>query len=439
MRKKIAVVALNEAFKRSWIDTGILNELSEVQDISLFTCFDNNYKIPNIDLRKFIEPNSLKQVTLLKNMVWIAYRNRCISFKFNLTRWYLSNFYWYQKKMPVISRFKYFIRQVYLFLRKVFVENKLSFFYFVPFKKFVIKIMLNQFNGTIELERLFSKFDLVIFHSCTLEKEFPLIQQSLKNSKTQTLMVLESWDNLTSKQIFLFKPNYIGVVGQLDVSNAMRIHGFEQTQIFQVGLPKFEILKRFKYDIERKSDLKTILYVGFFLPHDEINLLNQLQITLGNFDENFQILYRPHPGAKKRLFVEQLDPRVHTTRRWSSTELPPLNSEYMSEVLFADVVIGPPTTFLLECMLIGVPTLIDLTNDGIHRTTSSNSAKNYLHISQFVSMLDQITFRSIDHLRDLIFNSFGDRNHLISVLDSIVYQDELTYAMRLDKIINSIL
>jgi hypothetical protein len=439
VQKRIAVVALNDTFKRSWIDTGILHELSESQDISLFTCFDNSYEIPNVDLRKFLDANSIKRVTLLKNMVWIAYRNRCISFKFNLTRWYLSNFYWYQKKMPRILRFKFFIRQMYLFLHKFFLENKLSIFYFTPFKKFFIRIMLYRFKGTLELEKLFSEFDLVIFHSCTLEKEFPLIQQSLKKSNTKTLMVLESWDNLTSKQIFLFKPDYIGVIGQLDVINAMRIHGFEQHQIFQVGLPKFEILRKFKYNVERKAYSKTILYVGFFLPHDEIRLLNQLQKTLDSLDENFQILYRPHPGAKKRLLMTQLDPRVQITRKWGSTELPPLNNDYMSEVLDADVVIGPPTTFLLESMLIGVPSLIDLTNDGIHRTTSSNSAKNYLHIMQFVSMLDQITFRSADQIPNLIFNSPVDRKYLASALDSIVYQDELTYAMRLIKIINSIL
>ena len=128
MQKKIAVVALNNAFKRSWIDTGILHELSESQDISLFTCFDNSYEMPNVDLRKFLDANTIKRVTLLKNMVWIAYRNRCISFKFNLTRWYLSNFYWYQKKMPRILRFKFFIRRMYLFLHKFFLENKLSIF-----------------------------------------------------------------------------------------------------------------------------------------------------------------------------------------------------------------------------------------------------------------------------------------------------------------------
>ena len=252
-------------------------------------------------------------------------------------------------------------------------------------------------------------------------------------------MVLESWDNLTSKQIFLFKPNYIGVIGQLDVINAMRIHGFEQNQIFQVGLPKFEILKKFQYNVGQKLHSKKILYVGFFLPHDEISLLNLLQKNLDSLDENFQILYRPHPGAKKRLFMTQLDPRVQITRKWTGTELPPLDNDYMSDVLDADVVIGPPTTFLLETMLIGIPTLIDLTNDGIHRTTSSNSAKNYLHIKQFVSMLDKITFRNTDQIRDLIFNTPVDRKYLTSALDSIIYQDELTYAMRLNKIINLIL
>lgn len=439
MGKKIAIVALNNTFERSWIKTGILKELRESHSISVYTCFDNNYEFENVNLREFIHPNSLKHVTLLKNLVWIAFRNKCISFKFNLTRWYISNFYWYQKKMPVIARFKFFTKQIFSYLYKTLIENKLSFFYLIPFKKIIIRVLLRRFKGLTEVEQLFSNYDLVIFHSCTLEKEFPLIQRSLKNSKTRTFMVLESWDNLTSKQIFLFKPNYIGVIGQLDVENAIRIHGFKQNQIFQVGLPKFEVLKRFHYGNERKNKTKTILYVGFFLPHDEISLLNQLQETLYKLYDNFQIMYRPHPGAKNRLLGEQLNPRVQITRKWNSTELPPLDSDYMSEVLAADLVIGPPTTFLLESMLIGIPTFIDLTNDKIHRTTSANSAKNYLHISQFVSKLDQITFENIDELLELISNSYVDRNYITSALESIVRQDNFSYATRLNKVIESIL
>ena len=54
-------------------------------------------------------------------------------------------------------------------------------------------------------------------------------------------------------------------------------------------------------------------------------------------------------------------------------------------------------------------------------------------------MLDKITFRNTDQIRDLIFNTPVDRKYLTSALDSIIYQDELTYAMRLNKIINLIL
>jgi len=437
--KKIAVIALNNTFNRSWISTGILKELSQHYEISVFTAFESEINNEDISLKKFIKAKNLNQVTFLKNVAWIAYRNRCISFKFTLTRWYLSNFYWYQKKLPKILRFKFFIKQTINYFRKALIENKLSIFYFFPFKKLIFKILLLKLREEPAIKNLLAEFDLVIFHSCTLEKEFPIILKSIQNSKTKSLMVLESWDNLTSKQIFLVKPNYIGVIGLLDVKNAIDIHGFKEEQIFQVGLPKFEILKKFDYKIQRNSTLKTILYVGFFLPHDEITLLNKLQKMLVDENRSIKILYRPHPGAKSRLFKQDLDPNIQITKKWVNTELPPLDAEYMADVLTADVVIGPPTTFLLETMLIGIPTLIDLTNDKVHRTTSANCAKNYLHIKQFVSLFHQNSFDNVENLKLLLDNFDDERDYLMkNKLKDIVYQDEESYGARLSHIIESI-
>jgi hypothetical protein len=74
--KKIAVIALNNTFNRSWISTGILKELSQHYEISVFTTFESEINNENINLKKLIKAKNLNQVTFLKNVAWIAYRNR---------------------------------------------------------------------------------------------------------------------------------------------------------------------------------------------------------------------------------------------------------------------------------------------------------------------------------------------------------------------------
>lgn len=441
MRTRIAIIALNETFDRSWIKSGILNELKQHHDITVFSSYDNKNTFAAASLAKYINTESLKRATFLKNLAWIAHRNTCISFKFNLKRWYFSNFYWYQTELSFRSRVKFLLKQIAIFVKKCTTENRLTIFFVFPFKKFLLQIALKRFKQITELRTLLTEFDLIIYHACSQEKEFPIIQNSIKDSQTKSLMVLESWDNLTSKQIFLFKPDYIGVIGDLDVENAKSIHNFRSDQIFKVGLPKFNVLKSFKYNQPpaMQKDSKTILYVGFFLPHDEITILNEIQKVLTDIKQDYRLLYRPHPVAKTRLINHELDPRVKITRSWNGKELPDLNNEYMSDVLASDLVIGPPTTFLLECILIGAPTIIDLTDDKIHRTNSSNSTKNYLHMKQFVSIFNQNTFKSTDELKNLLISNDFRGSDQIQKINSIVHLDNLSYAGRLDQIIKQIL
>ena len=429
---------MNKHFERSWIDTGIFEQLSKYFDITLFTCFENKYHQPNLILKNYISSTTRKKTEILKTLAWITYRNNSSSFKFAIKRIYFSDMYWYQKNFRKIPRMNFFVKQVLLYFKKI-KSNKLTWFFLIPFKKSIFTLLVRQFKPDPIIKSLMSNFDIVILHSCMMEPELPIILKSIDCQKSLSFLVLENWDNLTSKQILWIKPDYVGVMGQVDKENVIKIHGFDEKKVFPISLPKFDSLRHFDYKQKSHKEEKTLLYVGFSLPHNEINLLNALNNRLKNSDLRFNILYRPHPAAKPRLLQEALHPAIEIVQLEKKSSLYRLDHLYMADVLKSNLVIGAPTTFMLEVIKLGVPFYIDITDDQVHRTTSSHSSKNYLHMQQFVSAFNKYVFSDIDSLIDLMKKDYFNPMEIEINIKKFVQSDNMTYASRLRQIIDLII
>lgn len=437
--KKIAVIALNPHFERSWIDTGVFKEFSKFYKCDLFACLDNNMKVNNVNILNLFSEKEIKKYSIVKNLAAIAMREKSSSFNFVQKRIYWSDYYWIQKQFCLLERIKFFLKNVSRFLHYFVKINRISFFYFIPFKKLFFKFALTRLKPNHDIRNIFKNYDLVILHSCAMEIFTPIIIRSLAKTPVKSLMVMENWDNLTSKQIFLFKPDHIGVIGPIDRTNASSIHKIHSDNIHSLGLPKFEILKKIEYKPISKK-LKTILYVGFSLPHDEISFLNKLQLKIYNKGNNFELTYRPHPAAKKRLINPTLDSRIKITSKnlKKKSNLYELNKDYFTDLLNADIVLGAPTTLMLEVMQLGIPVFIDITNDKIHRTTSAISSKNYLHARQFIEVFKDYTFSSLDELILLLNKSKNYQKINYVELSRFINLDNFSYAFRLKKIIDGI-
>ena len=68
------------------------------------------------------------------------------------------------------------------------------------------------------------------------------------------------------------------------------------------------------------------------------------------------------------------------------TSLPSMTDGFIGTLQEADVVVGAPTTLMLEAMLMGRPCVIDLTTDPYHRTTASNAAKHFVHMHDLLAV-----------------------------------------------------
>jgi hypothetical protein len=434
LKKKpnVAIIGLSPLFERSWVDTKILDELSRSIDLEVFLTYQRKTNYPSIDIQNFFSKREKKIISILRNMAWITYRKRSPSFQFWLKRYYFSDYNWLQRDLHFFSKAKYLLSQIVRFV-KIVSRNRVSFWFFSPVKKIGFILFKKLIYKNQKIVKLFSKFDLVIIHSSSNEVFAPIIINSLRKSGTKTLMTIENWDNLTSKQVLFERPNYVSVMGPMDHKHAMRIHGFKEYEVFPIGLPKFEFLRHFKREIGSKFDELNLLYIGFHLPHDEIGLLNQLYKELKNRGIEFKLQYRPHPNARKRLAEGNLNSDIYivdTLELDSDSGLPLLNESYLQDILKADLVLGPPTTLIVECMLLNIPCLLDVTSDSSHRTTSGEAVKKYLHLQDFYSKFEFLSFKNVKECTNLIsdFNGTKIRSVTYSELDNFVSQNNSGYA-----------
>ena len=125
----------------------------------------------------------------------------------------------------------------------------------------------------------------------------------------------------------------------------------------------------------------------------------------------------------------------------SRKQLPNLDKKYGQILGEACLVIGPPTTLILEAALINKHILIDLSKDRFYKTSSGRVAKKYKHIADLELMFPEICCKSVKVLEQkmlqLIENNFQklkydqNLNNLIS-FDDTKFVDKLTNKINQD-------
>lgn len=435
---RIGIVGYNEKLERSFFQTSILEDLKSQFEVDILTTYESSSRIKVTRIESYFTQYEIKLFALLTNLCWITYRKQSSSFIFRFKRMYLSDFNWIQKKDKGSVDILFLVKRL-LNTLEIILKTKSTFWFLVPFKKKLLHILSNRIPQNKKILSVLGHYDFVIIHSSGVDKYTSIICNTLSKSKTLSLIVAENWDNLTSKQVMLFKPNFVTSIGDIDFENIKRIHGFTDSQVLSIGLPKLYFLKDVNRNVNRTEDDFKIYYVGFYLPHDEINLLNNLVEEIAQSGVKATIFYRPHPKQAVRLSNRILDQRIvkisHSINH--STGLMDLNDAYKEDLLNADLVIGPPTTLILEAMIAKCPVLIDLTDDRVHRTTARKAATEYLHIKDFVRVFKDLTFHEISELIPMIQQLVDQNSRVINYKDlsKVVTDDTFMYGLKLSEFI----
>jgi hypothetical protein len=93
----------------------------------------------------------------------------------------------------------------------------------------------------------------------------------------------------------------------------------------------------------------------------------------------YRIIYKPHPGPRNRYKDDATFRHPVEIIPSSSRENPIIDIEHTSVINKANIIISTPTSMVIECMILGKKTILDLTNDGVHRTTAGLQFSNRVH------------------------------------------------------------
>jgi len=404
-------------FTSTWVDTGILEEISKHFNVTVLT--SENLKLDYSKIQnnviKFNDSRGIWVYEKLIELKQVENRYMSKSFTFRLNRFFFGNLVVTRENL--IEHPTILIKKLSHMINYIKSHKLQPLFYFSLIRK--IFILISNFYLKKYLAHIGSvlQFDLLIIPSSGIEpKVFKMIDFCAKN-QLKTLLAVENWDNLTSKSMLISLPNYLSVMGEHCKRHALSMYKLNSEDILINGLPRFDKFYEYKFNkTNNNSNKKIIMYLGFSVPHNEYQLINflvkNLEAQLG--PNSFSFIYRPHPARQKRFFEDTLQDNPHLSINnptvSSSNYLPEIGERYFRELEDVDLVIATPTTMALEAIMLNIPFVIDGTNDGIHKTTAGCSLSNYTHLLDLKQTINKWIASDMEDLLNLIFKRLATPN-----------------------------
>lgn len=286
-----------------------------------------------------------------------------------------------------INLLKMVTHHVYLSLRRYTIR----FLALGWLTRVVYKLNIAKIKPPRELRDLLSakKFDLVILPSAAFEPIAINTMLSLKGTDTRCLMLVDNWDNLSSKTVLWELPNYIATWGRQSSQHAIEIQGMSPERVFEIGTARFS-----GHSDERAKNAtqhfghEYVLFVGTFLEYEEykcLEILNDEIVANPKTYGDLRIIYRPHPYALQRLMPNlnnlsrvTLDSEILKQVQSSSTMMLDYEASLHLQ-LGAKFIAGGLTSMLIEASLLGKNFLSLVHHEKNNLTSPSTVFRSYKH------------------------------------------------------------
>jgi hypothetical protein len=444
-KKRIALVLRRNQFLTSWIDSGIVDNLINSQkfEVSVFAPQEVLDLLPEQTSYQKIRISSLDGSKASKHLIamnWVALRHKSSTFVFSLQRTFKSDYWFWSRRLGVVAGVKQTLRNARTIAWNIRKKSLVVFYFVKPFRVFAqrYKKKLGK-SEMLPSEIRQGNYEWLIMPSSAIDGITTDYIAEARAINLKSIVAIDNWDNLTSKSVYVVLPDYITVMGNRCVEHANRIHNFEAESVLTFGLPRFDAHRKHLMagNGPRNNAKKRVLYAGFSLAHSEKRVVDAIADHLDNKfgPGSIEVHYRPHPIPIKRVDDYEIANKnvvVFEHQNLGRTGLPAMDEGFISAIDRADVVVGAPTTLMLEAMLLERPCLIDLTTDSYHRTTASIAAKHFLHMQDLISVPDLHIGYSIDDVLTKVDELLAiesesmkyDISHLYKTNDSL-YSEQL--------------
>ena len=412
--KRILIIISSDLFVRNYIRTGVIDSLSKKygckivvsgtifnkDDVEKLEYFAGYYiSNPKGDIRR----KNLMDVTRWR------YRKRSTSFQFRFMRIFglrepNLNFF------SSLTQFKSFLSFIKRNLRRnskilhIIYGNSLIFPFFVYFYK--MRLILNK-----SLEKYVEsvKPDLILFPSSAFDPIAYDILEIGAKKKVKTVFLIDNWDNLCSKTVFLKKPDFMTVWGRQSLEYGVKIQGLKEKQIIKIGTPRFNIYYKTVNNLPKSPiNGKYVLFIGAAMAMDETGALKELDEELEQNKDiygDLKIIYRPHPWRqgindfnKSDFKHVELDMQIKDhylrffNKRKITLDFQPSIDYYPAILGNALFIVASLTTMALEALIMEKKVILIVYDEGQDFKTSPKIAFKYCE-----------HFRGIEKLNGFVF------------------------------------
>ncbi len=371
--------------------------------------------------------------------------------------------YWSENLMQLRGK-----QRIFCYINKLFRKQK----WFIDLLRVIDR---NVMNSGKYYECLFRKYKIDLAVTTTdFHYADRLITRRAKKNSIRTLMVVQSWDKVTTRGLMFEKVDYFIVWNNINKRDLIRHHNVHHEQIFVCGAPHFDIYYKVK-SINKKEQWprycdkigidkdKKLIYVLGSVQRSGWMLTDVIKILAEALKENkfiypSQVLIRPHPqvvcgysngpGISQDLeYYKTLSKDIHIdmpliSGRNSIIRMTRDDMRGRAENLFySDVNINFYSTISIEAAAVDSPII----HVGFDEKSNSNNMcrfEKYKHINDIITTGGVRVARTPDNLIELIndylSNPERDRDGRNLIVRNHFYKNDGHATERVAKVINKL-
>jgi hypothetical protein len=301
-----------------------------------------------------------------------------------------------------------------------------------------------------------NNFDLILIPTSAYEPIVPRLIHESKKLKIKTILLVDNWDNLSSKSILWEKPDLLACWGKQSISHAVEVQGVNPEKCVAIGTPRIDPYFRLRQDkIPSNFEFPYILFLGSTLPYCEAEFLEKLDKEITTNPDTFlghKVVYRPHPlrGGWKVVDVSKLrnviiDPDLATryqsgALRWNRSGIMPPLRNYPSLLSNSTIIVSGLSSMIFEGTIFWKKCTILAFDEPRNLTNPKRIYNEYIHFKGIEKLQNlTLTFSQAEAIESICNNLVNpivsDAQAIDENLREFIEFGSDDYATRLSKII----
>lgn len=459
-KKKILFIISDDLFVRNYIDTGVYRFLEKKFNICLIANKEINSKEKIKKIKSFkgfykISEKEINDINSVTNQQIWKKINKSSTIRLKKKNLLQFNKFYESKLYDKNFKIFLFIKKILVFIKiyiKFFYDTNFIFSYIREFQEKKIQI-----NG--DLKKFIKKINpnnIILPTSSQDATTYNIIKIS-HEKKSKNIILIDNWDNLSSKSGIYNNNLYFTVWGKQNQNFAKKIQNIEKKKVFIIGTPRYDkyfLLRNKK--IRSHFNFKYILFLGssfrYTYETDMLKVVDNILESNKKF-HNIKLIYRSHPWRPFTKVVDTslykniiLDPQIineHRQKKYSTAFQPDLNY-YPSLIKNAEFIISGPTSMIIECAIFYKKILLlnfDDTNSNLTPRKLCEQLEHFKNIDIIETIKKNNFLSQLEHdMEEILQKKIDKKTFQRTDLQRkyFLYDDKFSYNQRLEKIIAKI-